>query len=780
MAGRLFHQPGTQADNSMAKVAVLVPSQELCNLAQPLVGTFPSITLMTLEYIKTSQAESRARELERQGCDLIVARGVQARIIKQSVKLPVVEISVTLQELASVMLELKSELALPCPRIGLIGVANMFSDTSRFNELFGIELKLYMVRQNEELANAVSQAQADGCVGVIGGDIVCETARQKKLAYKYIPTGSESVHNALNFASRVGYAIDLEKHNSAEINALLNYTFNGIIQVDSSGVIRRVNRIGYSLLGQASSTLLGCSIYDALPNLNRTMLEDALLRGKEAYSFLLDINHKGVVVNIAPILVDSQIEGAVLTFQEGQRLIDMDSEMRRELYQRGFVARYNFDNIICDDPETQALFELAKRISKFSAPILLTGETGSGKNLLAQCIHNESLLRKNAFVTIDCSAWLPETLDNMLFGNYTVRKDSSVDSYAEMAQDGTLYLSHVEMLPLETQYKLLCLIRGRFLHNGPSRPVAANVRIIASSTVSLIARVEKGEFRSDLYYALSVLSLEMLPLRRHRGDILGWTAFYLDEWQEKYKRYVHLTQGAQRYLQEYEWPGNLDQLNSVCERLVLLTQKRNIDEVFLRQQLEQIAPRTLPGTEQIVLYKDQKAVEIAALLKKHPEIQHTVSATTRTPREGEKDGINYHFMSVADFEDHLAHDQIVEHTKYCENYYGTLRSEIEGRMKLGIPVILVIEVEGAGNIKKMYPGATTIFVLPPDMQELERRLRCRGTEDEETIQRRLKRAETEIANSVNYDEHVVNVEVDSCAESIYSIIQFKLQHGSDE
>ena len=164
-----------------------------------------------------------------------------------------------------------------------------------------------------------------------------------------------------------------------------------------------------------------------------------------------------------------------------------------------------------------------------------------------------------------------------------------------------------------------------------------------------------------------------------------------------------------------------------------------------------------------------KDTVVASLLKKHPEIQHTVSATTRTPREGEKDGINYHFMSVADFEDHLAHDQIVEHTKYCENYYGTLRSEIEGRMKLGIPVILVIEVEGAGNIKKMYPGATTIFVLPPDMQE-----------DEETIQRRLKRAEAEIANSVNYDEHVVNIEVDSCAESIYSIIQFKLQHGSDE
>ena len=175
-----------------------------------------------------------------------------------------------------------------------------------------------------------------------------------------------------------------------------------------------------------------------------------------------------------------------------------------------------------------------------------------------------------------------------------------------------------------------------------------------------------------------------------------------------------------------------------------------------------------------------KVTVVANLLKKHPEIQHTVSATTRAPREGEKDGINYHFMSTADFEDHLAHDQIVEHTQYCGNYYGTLRSEIEGRMALGIPVILVIEVEGAGNIKKMYPGATTIFVLPPDMQELERRLRCRGTESEETIRRRLQRAETEIANSVNYDEHIVNNQVEACADSLYSIIQFKLKHGAAE
>ena len=601
----------------MAKVAVLVPNQELCSIAQPLIDEFPSLSLMTIEYIKTEQVSLRARELERHGCDLIVARGVHAHIIKRDVKLPLVEIRVTQQELASVMLDLKEELGLPCPKIALIGFSNMFSDTDHFNRLFDIDLRLYMVKQNDELDDAVEHAFADGCNAVIGGDIVCKSAQKEKLPYRFIPSGQESLRNALGTATRVAYAIDMEKRNSAEINALLNYTFNGIIQVDSSGIVRRINRISNDLLECPTAAVLGRPILEILPNLSRELLENALKRGQEAYAFMLDIHHKAIVVNIAPILVDNQIEGAVLTFQEGQRLIEMDSEMRRELYQRGFVAKHSFENMIQEDPETVQMLELAKRISKFTAPILLTGETGSGKNILAQCIHNESLVHSNAFVSIDCSAWLPETIDNMLFGNFTVRKDSIVDSYAEMAQGGTLYLSHVEMLPLETQYKLLCLIRGRFLHNGPSRPVAANVRVIASTAVNLISRVEKGEFRSDLYYALNVLSLEVLPLRRRRADILGWMVLYLDEWQKKYKRYVHLTQGARNYLLDYDWPGNLDQLCSVCERLVLLTQKRNIDEVFLRQQLEQVTPRLLPGTEQIVLYKDQKAVEIAALLKKH-------------------------------------------------------------------------------------------------------------------------------------------------------------------
>lgn len=600
----------------MAKVAVLVPSQEMCELARPLVSQYPNITPMCIEYSRTDQIEARARELELQSCDLIVARGVQARLVKRSVKLPLVEICVTTQELGAVMLDLKQALGVPCPHLGLIGFANMICDTTQFNDLFGVELSNYMVGSSEELASSVEQALREGCQAVVGGNIVCEHARGLGVPYRFIPSGAESLRNALATASRVCYAIDLEKHNSAEMETMLNYTFSGIMQVDRSGIIRRINRAGYDLLERMPGDVLGQEAVHELPNLNRKVLEDTLYQGKEAYAFVLDIRHKAVIVNIAPIRIDGAIEGAILTFQEGKRIIEMDSELRRELYQRGYIAKHTFDKIICNSKETVALVSLAKRIAKYTAPVLLTGETGCGKAIMAQCIHNESLCRNNAFVPLDCNAWLPETLDTMLFGNYTTKKDT-LASMAELAQDGTLYLSHVEVLLFETQYKLLSLIRGRFMHNGSNRPVAANVRVIASSDINLVSRVEKGEFRNDLYYALSVLSLELLPLRRRREDILGWADFYLDKWQERYKRYIHLTQGACQFMQEYDWPGNLDQMNSVCERIVLLTEKRNIDEVFLRKQLEQVTPKMLPGTDKVVLYKDQKAVEITELLRKH-------------------------------------------------------------------------------------------------------------------------------------------------------------------
>ncbi len=154
----------------------------------------------------------------------------------------------------------------------------------------------------------------------------------------------------------------------------------------------------------------------------------------------------------------------------------------------------------------------------------------------------------------------------------------------------------------------------------------------------------------------------------------------------------------------------------------------------------------------------------------HPEIEKTVSATTRAPRPGEKDGVDYHYRSREQFEQLIQNDQVVEYNFYNGNYYGTLREEIVHRLEAGKLVVMVIDVHGAANIRRMFPDATTIFLLPPSEEELERRLRGRGTETEESICERLQTAQQELAEQDKFTLKLVNDDVDSCAAKLYQVI----------
>ena len=129
---------------------------------------------------------------------------------------------------------------------------------------------------------------------------------------------------------------------------------------------------------------------------------------------------------------------------------------------------------------------------------------------------------------------------------------------------------------------------------------------------------------------------------------------------------------------------------------------------------------------------------VKALREAHPEIEKTVSATTRAPRPGEQEGVDYYYRTREQFQHLIETDQVVEHNFYNGNYYGTLREEVDKRLEAGKLVVLVIDVHGAANIRRMFPGATTIFLLPPSVEELERRLRGRGTETEASILERRK------------------------------------------
>lgn len=177
----------------------------------------------------------------------------------------------------------------------------------------------------------------------------------------------------------------------------------------------------------------------------------------------------------------------------------------------------------------------------------------------------------------------------------------------------------------------------------------------------------------------------------------------------------------------------------------------------------------------LVLYSGSSGVGKGTILKRltelDPNIWISVSNTTREPREGELDGVHYNFVTREDFEKLIAEDGYLEHAQYCDNYYGTPLAPIEKKLSEGRTVFLEIEVKGALQVMEKFPDVLSIFILPPSFEELESRLRGRGTEDEETVQKRLDKAREEISFKDRYKYNVVNDDLDNAVEEVLEIIK---------
>lgn len=166
-----------------------------------------------------------------------------------------------------------------------------------------------------------------------------------------------------------------------------------------------------------------------------------------------------------------------------------------------------------------------------------------------------------------------------------------------------------------------------------------------------------------------------------------------------------------------------------------------------------------------------KGTILAELMKRDDNLRLSVSNTTRAPREGEVDGVQYNFVSVEEFEKQIEQDGYLEYAKYCDNYYGTPKKQVFELLDEGYDVFLEIEVQGGVQILEKYPDILSIFILPPSMEVLEHRLNKRGTEDAETIKKRLEQAEEEIKYKDRYKYNVVNAELDKAVDEIMDILK---------
>lgn len=170
-----------------------------------------------------------------------------------------------------------------------------------------------------------------------------------------------------------------------------------------------------------------------------------------------------------------------------------------------------------------------------------------------------------------------------------------------------------------------------------------------------------------------------------------------------------------------------------------------------------------------------KGTVVSRARKKNKNIVYSVSATSRKPRPSEKDGTNYYFVSRERFKEMIRKQELVEWVEYCGNFYGTPRAYVEEQLKKGRIVLLEIEVKGASNIKKQYPECVSIFIAPPDLDELKKRITNRGTEPPDVIEERMRRAEKEMEHISEYDYVVINDTVDNSSNRLLEILEIELE-----
>lgn len=285
------------------------------------------------------------------------------------------------------------------------------------------------------------------------------------------------------------------------------------------------------------------------------------------------------------------LELVVHRAMERQNLLEEVRTLRSALDQR-----YGFEGIIGRSKSILRVLEMASRVAQHDSTVLIRGETGTGKELLARAIHHNSRRKNKPFVTINCGAIPKELIESELFGYTRGAFTGAVapkSGKVEMADSGTLFLDEVGELPVDMQVKLLRLLQNGELEKiGATGTITVDVRVIAATNRNLQAMIEDGTFREDLYYRLAVVPLELPPLRERKEDIPELTQHLFRKLKERHGfESARLSSKLGSYFAGYRWPGNIRELENVLERMLVLSTGEEIGEEDLPQEIRKSAPK---------------------------------------------------------------------------------------------------------------------------------------------------------------------------------------------
>lgn len=529
--------------------------------------------------------------------DVVIARGFSALTMKQRGYI-CAELKVGGYDVIAAVLKARRM----CPglsHIAVIGAFNMFYGIESIRDAFpDMKLSTYPVNSEPLLADAIRQAISDGCDALVGNYTGVELAKKSGLPAVMIESGQEAINNAIDEAKSAA-EIDLrEKMRSAQMANIMNYSFQGILSTDQNGIITFANKYCYSILDSGHALLTGRSILDFFPNLP---VEEVTRNGKKLLSELHIYASYHLMVNCVPAPDNSGNTGCVLTFQDTSRIQADELQVRKKLRHSSFQAKYQFSNILHKSRIMDSVISDAMTYSYSDSNILICGETGTGKELFAQSIHNSSPRKNHPFVAINCSALPENLLESELFGYvegaFTGASKGGKMGFFELAHKGTIFLDEIGDVSPNLQSRLLRVLQEReVVRLGSDTVIPVDVRVISATNKNLKEEVANGRFRQDLLYRLDVLELNLPPLRNRDQDALFLLSQLISYEHERTGCILTgLSEEGASLITQYPWPGNIREMRNFCQRLSILTPNPLATPADILKVLPDAAAATTPN-----------------------------------------------------------------------------------------------------------------------------------------------------------------------------------------
>ena len=377
----------------------------------------------------------------------------------------------------------------------------------------------------------------------------------------------------------------------------LDRTEYGFIVVDKDGVITDINQNYCDFLSRKREDIVGKPIGQVITTTSMYDVLSRKLRGDVGRIYIQpysvgETRDQSEVYAVANRFCffeeDGTLLGAAAHMKFRQRAMDTARELQelelqyyKEAYQQSFSGKGGFSCIVGQDPKLLELKRYGIQVARTDFPVLITGETGTGKEVFAKAIHLESDRRDGPFIAVNCGAIPDNLLESELFGYeegaFTGARKGGKPGKFQLANHGTLFLDEIGDMPFPLQVKLLRVLQDQQVERvGGDAPIPVDVRIVAATRQDLQKLMAQGQFREDLYYRLAVINMETIPLRERPGDILLHANHYLEELNRKYKTSIVLSDRVKHCLRAYSWPGNVRELQNVlagayasCDKILI-------------------------------------------------------------------------------------------------------------------------------------------------------------------------------------------------------------------